>query len=63
MFVQAMAEFRKGYFLTAGRLFARVADVNADDLPAAYYRDSCSLTMVRERGRTPWDGAEVVEVK
>jgi class 3 adenylate cyclase len=63
MFAQAMAEFRKGYFLTAGRLFSRVADANADDLPAAYYRNSCSLTMVRERGRTPWDGAEVVEVK
>jgi class 3 adenylate cyclase len=62
-FAAAMAEFRKGYFITAGRLFRDIAARNSDDLPAAYYLKSCSLTMTRDRGHTPWDGAEVVEVK
>jgi two-component system sensor histidine kinase ChiS len=63
VFAAAMAEFRKGMFLTAGRLFARVAELNRHDNAAAYYRDRCALTTVRDRGHTPWDGAEVVEVK
>jgi two-component system sensor histidine kinase ChiS len=62
-FVAAMAEFRKGMFLTAGRIFGEIANLNRDDAAAAYFRQSCTLTMVRERGSTPWDGAEVVEVK
>jgi class 3 adenylate cyclase len=63
VFAAAMAEFRKGYFITAGRLFGQIAERNPEDKGAAYYLNSCSLTMMRERGRTPWDGAEVVEVK
>jgi len=62
-FLAAMSEFRKGYFLTAGRLFARVAELDSTDTAAAYFRDRCTLSAVRERGRTQWDGAEVVEVK
>jgi class 3 adenylate cyclase len=62
-FGAAMAEFRKGMFITAGTLFRTIAERNREDAAAAYYRDSCSLTMMRERGRTTWDGAEVVEVK
>jgi two-component system, sensor histidine kinase ChiS len=62
-FDSAMTEFRKGTFLTAGKVFGRIAELHADDAPAAYYRDRCSLTVVRDRGPGPWDGAERIEVK
>lgn len=62
-FAAAMTEFRKGTFLTAGRVFSRIAEMHPGDLPAAYYRDRCSLTVVRERGSGRWDGAEKIEVK
>jgi two-component system, sensor histidine kinase ChiS len=62
-FVVAMNEFRKGLFLTAGRLFARIAEQHRGDTAAAYYRDRCALTTVRDRGQTRWDGAEIIEVK
>lgn len=62
-FAAGMAEFRKGLFLSAGRIFARIAALNANDSVAAYFRDRCSLSVVSKRGRGPWDGAEVVEVK
>jgi two-component system sensor histidine kinase ChiS len=62
-FTAAMAEFRRGYFLTAGRSFALIADRNPLDTGAAYFRNSCALTAVRDRGNTPWTGAEVIEVK
>jgi hypothetical protein len=58
-----MSEFRKGMFLTAGRIFSRVAELHPDDRPAAYYRDRCSLTAVRGRGPGRWDGAEMIEAK
>uniref|UniRef100_E6PE38 Two-component hybrid sensor and regulator n=1 Tax=mine drainage metagenome TaxID=410659 RepID=E6PE38_9ZZZZ len=63
LFSQAMGEFRKGMFLTAGKMFARVAELSKLDAPAAYFRDACSLSIVRPRSAEPWDGAEVVEVK
>ncbi|MGH7661438.1 MAG: adenylate/guanylate cyclase domain-containing protein, partial [Vulcanimicrobiaceae bacterium] len=62
-FAAAMAEFRKGTFLTAGKIFGKVAEMHPDDAPAAYYRDRCSLTVVHERGPGAWDGAERMEVK
>jgi class 3 adenylate cyclase len=62
-FAIAMAEFRKGMFLTAGRIFSRIAELNSDDAPAAFYRDRCSLTVVRDRGGERWDGAEYIDVK
>lgn len=62
-FAAGMEEFRKGYFITAQNFFRRIAELNASDTVAAYYRDACTLTEVRNRGRTPWDGAQVVEVK
>jgi class 3 adenylate cyclase len=62
-FDTAMTEFRKGMFLTAGRIFARIAEMNPRDSVAAHYRDSCTLTVVRDRGAVPWDGAETIEVK
>ncbi|MHB8147079.1 MAG: adenylate/guanylate cyclase domain-containing protein [Vulcanimicrobiaceae bacterium] len=62
-FGKGIAEFRKGMFLTAGRIFARIAEMDQRDTPAAYFRDACTLTAVHERGRGPWDGAERIEVK
>lgn len=62
-FQAAMAEFRKGTFLTAGKIFGRIAEMHPDDAPAAFFRDRCSLTVVHERGPGAWDGAERIEVK
>jgi class 3 adenylate cyclase len=62
-FAAAMAEFRKGTLLTAGRIFARIAEMNSDDNPAAYFRDRCSLSVIRDRGPGAWDGVEHIEVK
>jgi len=62
-FDSAMAEFRKGTFLTAGKIFGRIAELHPDDAPAAFFRDRCSLTVVHERGPGAWDGAEKIEVK
>lgn len=62
-FAAAMEEFRKGTFLTAGKIFGKIAEMHPDDAPAAYYRDRCSLTVVHERGPGAWDGAERIEVK
>jgi class 3 adenylate cyclase len=62
-FVEAMREFRRGMFLTAGRIFGRIASMNPLDTVAAHYRDSCTLAAVRDRGPGPWDGAERIEVK
>lgn len=62
-FDTGMAQFKKGMFLTAGRIFSRIAQMNRGDSVAAYYRDRCTLDAVRDRGLTPWDGAEKIEVK
>jgi two-component system sensor histidine kinase ChiS len=62
-FAAGMAEFRKGMFLTAGKIFARIAEMHAGDAPAAYFRDRCTLTVVRSRGHEEWDGAERIESK
>jgi class 3 adenylate cyclase len=62
-FAAAMTEFRKGMLLTAGRIFARIAELNREDAPASYYRDRCSLAVVRDRGAGVWDGVEHIEVK
>jgi class 3 adenylate cyclase len=61
-FAAAMAEYRKGMLLTAGRIFARIAELCAEDTVAAYFRDRCTLSVVRERAG-PWDGAEHMEMK
>lgn len=62
-FAAAMEEFRKGMFLTAGKVFARIAEMNSSDNVAAFYRDRCTLTAIRDRGPGAWDGAEKIEVK
>ncbi|MHB8238247.1 MAG: adenylate/guanylate cyclase domain-containing protein [Vulcanimicrobiaceae bacterium] len=63
IFAQGISEFRKGMFLTAGRIFARLAEMDKTDIVAAYYRDRCTLSAVRERGPGIWDGAEKIELK
>ena len=61
-FAAGMAEYRKGMLLTAGRIFARIAELCPEDTVAAYFRDRCTLSVVRERSG-PWDGAEHLEIK
>jgi class 3 adenylate cyclase/FixJ family two-component response regulator len=63
LFASALAEFHRGTFLTAGRLFSRVAAQNSDDGPAAYYRDRCSIIVMRGTGGGAWDGADAMESK
>jgi class 3 adenylate cyclase/DNA-binding NarL/FixJ family response regulator len=61
-FAAGMVEYRKGMLLTAGRIFSRIAEICPEDTVAAYFRDRCTLSVVRERAG-PWDGAEHLEVK
>jgi class 3 adenylate cyclase/CheY-like chemotaxis protein len=61
-FAAAMAEYRKGLLLTAGKIFARIAEMCPEDTVAAYFRDRCTLSVMRER-QGPWDGAEHMEMK
>ena len=61
-FAAGMAEYRKGTLLTAGRIFSRIAEICPDDTVAAYFRDRCSLSVVRERAG-PWDGTDHLEMK
>jgi class 3 adenylate cyclase len=61
-FAAAMAEYRKGMLLTAGKIFARIAEMCPEDTVAAYFRDRCTLSVMRERSG-PWDGAEHLEMK
>ena len=61
-FAAGMAEYRKGMLLTAGKIFARIAEMCPEDTVAAYFRDRCTLSVIRERSG-PWDGAEHLEMK
>ena len=61
-FAAGMAEYRKGMLLTAGRIFSRIAELCAEDTVAAYFRDRCTLSVIRERSG-PWDGSEHIEIK
>jgi class 3 adenylate cyclase/CheY-like chemotaxis protein len=61
-FAAGMAEYRKGMLLTAGRIFARIAELCPEDTVAAYFRDRCTLSVIRERSG-PWDGSEHIEIK
>lgn len=64
-FTVAMAEFRKGKLITAGKMFALIAEDDPADTVAAYFRDRCSLSVIHERGGggRGWDGAEHLQVK
>ncbi len=61
LFAQAVADVRKGLILSAGKNFARIAQMNPQDAVAAYYRDSCSLSVLRDH-RTVWDSSEKVQL-
>ena len=63
LFDAGMVEFRKGMFLSAGKIFARVAERSEADTVAAYYRDRCTLEVVSKRDPGRFDGAEKMEVK
>jgi class 3 adenylate cyclase len=59
----AIASFRDGKLLSAGRVFARLAELNPSDTVAAYFRDRSTLDVAsRFRGKT-WDGSEHLETK
>ena len=62
-FAAAMEQYRKGQLLTAGKIFSRIAEISPDDTVAAYFRDRCTLSVVRDRGPGAWDGAEHMEMK
>lgn len=62
-FARGMEEFRKGMLLTAGRIFSLIAEMEPEDTVAAYFRDRCTLSVVRDRGGGTWDGAEHLEIK
>jgi class 3 adenylate cyclase len=61
-FAAGMIEFRRGLFLTAGRIFARIAQLDPSDTVAAHFRDSCALTEMRKLAPGHFDGAERIEV-
>ena len=63
LFDAGMAEFRKGLFLTAGKIFARITERSPGDTVAAYYRDRCTLEVVSKRDPGRFDGAEKMEFK
>ena len=45
LFIEGVMEYRKGLFLTAGRIFSRVAVQDPRDTVAAFYRDRCSMAI------------------
>jgi adenylate cyclase len=58
-----IASFRDGKLLSAGRVFARIAELNPKDTVAAYFRDRSTLDVASQfRGKT-WDGSEHLEAK
>ncbi len=58
-----IAYFRDGKLLSAGRVFARIAELNPKDTVAAYFRDRSTLDVASQfRGKT-WDGSEHLEAK
>ncbi len=58
-----IASFRDGKLLSAGRVFARIAELNPRDTVAAYFRDRSTLDVASQfRGKT-WDGSEHLETK
>jgi two-component system sensor histidine kinase ChiS len=63
LFATAINEYREALFLSAGKTFARVAQLNPNDTVAAHYRDSCSLAVLKGGGAASWDGAERIETK
>ena len=62
-FNAAMTEFRRGMFLSAGKMFSVIANRAGGDVVAGYYRDRCSWEVVAKRDPGRFDGADKMEVK
>ncbi len=62
LFASGVADFRKGLLLSAQRAFNRIVAANPLDTVAAYYRDSCSRSVLIDRV-ADFDGIERIEVK
>ena len=58
-----IASFREGKLLSAGRVFARVAELNPNDTVAAYFRDRSTLDVASQYRGKAWDGSEHLETK
>jgi two-component system sensor histidine kinase ChiS len=54
--------FRDGKLLSAGKIFARIAERNPDDTVAVYFRDRSTLDVMSQH-RGAWDGSEHLEAK
>jgi hypothetical protein len=58
-----MEAFREGKLLRAGRVFARIVELNPADTVAKYFRDRSSLDVVSQYRDKAWDGSEHLETK
>jgi two-component system sensor histidine kinase ChiS len=58
-----MAAFREGKLLRAGRIFARIVELNPSDTVAVYFRDRSSLDVASQYRGKAWDGSEHLETK
>ena len=48
-FEEAIGQYMAGDYMSAGKGFGKIAALCADDTPAVHYRDSSSLTVIRDR--------------
>jgi class 3 adenylate cyclase/DNA-binding NarL/FixJ family response regulator len=55
--------FREGKLLRAGRVFARIVELNPADTVAAYFRDRSTLDVASQYRGKVWDGSEHLEAK
>ncbi len=62
LFAQAVGEYRKGLYMSAQKTFNRVVALNPLDSVATHYRDSCTRSVLQDRGEA-WDGVEKIRVK
>jgi class 3 adenylate cyclase/CheY-like chemotaxis protein len=58
-----MAAFREGKLIRAGRIFARIVELNPSDTVATYVRDRSSLDVAGQYRGKVWDGSEHLETK
>ena len=58
-----MEAFRAGKLIRAGRVFARIVELNPADTVAAYFRDRSSLDVASQYRGKAWDGSEHLETK
>jgi len=58
-----METFREGKLIRAGRIFARIVELNPTDTVATYFRDRSSLDVASQYRDKAWDGSEHLETK